>query len=52
MTIFATHWFDYLTMVIYGAVIVLRWRWLSGAALVGTTLWLGLGWWSMRLAGL
>jgi len=51
-TILSQHWFDYLTMAVYGAVIVLRRRWLSGAALVVTLLWLGYGWWSMSLAGL
>ena len=51
-TILAAHWFDYLTMAVYGAVIGVRRRWLSGAALVVTLLWLGYGWWSMALAGL
>ena len=51
-TIFGAHWFDYLSILVYGSVIVLRWRWLSGLALVGTLLWLGWGGWSMRLAGI
>ncbi len=51
-TILGAHWFDYVTIALYGAVIVLRRRWLSGTALLGTLLWLGSGWWSMSLAGL
>lgn len=51
-TVFLAHWEDYLMIVIYSAVIVFRRRWLSGAALAGTLLWLGYGWWSMSLTGL
>lgn len=51
-TVLAAHWFDYLTIAVYGAVIVLRRRWLTGSALVVTFLWLGHDWWSMSLAGL
>ena len=51
-TILGAHLFDYLSIAIYGLVIALRLRWLSGAALTGTLIWLGWGWWSMRLAGI
>lgn len=51
-TIVTNHWFDYLSIAVYGLVIALRRRWLSGLALAGTLIWLGWGWWSMRLAGL
>ena len=50
--IFAAHWFDYLSIAIYSLVITLRLRWLSGLALAGTLIWLGWGWWTMRLAAI
>lgn len=50
--ILAAHWIDYLSILVYAFVIVLRRRWLSGLALAGTLVWLGWGWWSMRLAGI
>lgn len=46
------HWEDYLMIALYGAVILVRRRWLSGIVLAGSLLWLGYGWWSMSLAGL
>ena len=51
-TILTARWFDYVSIAVYGLVIVLRRRWLSGAALMTTLAWLGWGWWSMQLAGI
>ena len=50
--VLAAHGFDYFTIAVYGAVIALRRRWLSGVALIGTLLWLGYDWWSMSLSGI
>ncbi|WP_118856871.1 hypothetical protein [Sphingomonas mesophila] len=49
---FLQRWKDYAMIALYCVVIVARRRWLSFAALAGSLLWLGYGWWSLRLSGI